>query len=169
MNASPEIINRVAQSGLLTIDLEQFYPKNEPTTFDLKDFLFMGLILKEKEFRQALKEKDWSQYTNKNVAIVCTADAIVPYWAYMVVCGYLTGIAHYCFFGTEREMQTNLFLNALQTLDLEPYRNARVVVKGCSNKPVPPAVYVEITRLLKPLVKSLMYGEPCSTVPVFKQ
>lgn len=169
MNNNEVIINRVAQSNLLTLNLEEHYP-NEPTVvFDLKDFLFMGLILKEKDFRAALKEHEWEQYAQKNVAIVCSADAIVPYWAYMLVASYLQPVA--IFFAQVQkieELHTLLFIQQLQKIDLSPYAQQRVVVKGCSDKPVPPAAYTEITRLLRPIAKSIMYGEPCSTVPIYK-
>jgi len=163
------IVNRVAQSGIITLNLEDFFPKNETVIFDLKPFLFMELILKEKDFRKALKEHDWTAYEQKNVAIGCSADAIIPMWAYMLVARYLEGQAEQVIFGDDNTMQTLLFHQALSNINPESYQDKRVVVKGCGNKPIPPFAYIEITRLLKPVVKSLMYGEPCSTVPIYKQ
>lgn len=165
---SDTIINRVTQSGIITLNLEDHYPTHEAAVFDVKDFLFRGLILREKEFRQAIKEHNWAQYQNKNVAITCSADAIVPIWAYMLVATHLEPYANFFTFGTEETLQTLLFTQQLAQINPEDYRNKRVVIKGCGNKPIPASAYVEITRLLKPVVKSLMYGEPCSTVPIYK-
>jgi hypothetical protein len=162
------IVNRVAQSGIITLDLEKYYPETNIVSFDLKDFLFMGMILKEKEFRAALKEHNWETYQQQYVAIVCSADAIVPMWANMLVAAYLTPIAKRFVFGSPDTLLTLLYAEALSQIDLETYRNKRVVIKGCGSKTIPEAAYTEITRLLQPLVKSLMYGEPCSTVPIYK-
>lgn len=164
-----EIVNRVASSGLLTLDLEEYYHPGERVVYDLKDNLFQGMILREKDFREFLKNHDWSIYQNKNVAIVCSEDAIVPTWAYMLLALKLEPYAHAFVFGNLAELENKLFFEAISKIDLEPYRDARVVVKGCSKHPVPVAAYVEITRLLKPLVQSLMFGEPCSTVPLYKR
>lgn len=163
------IINRVAQSGIITFNLEDFFPQQESILFDIKEYLFMGLILKEKDFRAALKTHDWTAYTNKNVAIICSADAIVPLWAYMLLTAYLEPHANKVVCGDEKTLETVLFIQALSTIDPESYRDKRVVIKGCGKRPIPAAAYTEITRLLKPVVKSLMYGEPCSTVPIYKQ
>lgn len=163
-----EIVNRVAGSGLITLNLEDYLPNQEFAVFDLKDHLFMGLILKEKDFREALKSLDWSAYRNKAVAITCSADAIIPVWAYMLVTSYLQPIAAFSFVGTIEEMQKHLFLQNINGINAEEYRDARMVVKGCGDKEVGPFAYAEITRLLLPCVKSIMYGEPCSTVPVYK-
>lgn len=166
---SEVIVNRVAKSGIVTLNLEHFYPENEIVVFDIKDYLYMELMLKERDFRVSLKELDWSQYQNKHVAITCTTDAIVPIWAYMLIGSYLEPIATSMVYGNEESLKTLLFANALSQLNPEDYRDKRVVIKGCGEKPVPISAYVEITRLLKPVVKSLMYGEPCSTVPIYKQ
>jgi hypothetical protein len=163
------IINKVAESALTTIDLEEYYPKDETAVFDLKDHLFMGLILKEKDFRAALQNMDWEQYRNKNVAITCSADAIIPMWAYMLVATNLQPVAKEVVFGNEQHLQQTLLLKNLYGLKGEDYRDKRVVVKGCGDVPVPEAAYVEITNKLRPYVKSIMYGEPCSTVPIFKK
>ncbi len=163
------IVNRVAKSGILTFNLENFYPQNEIVTFDIKEYLYMELMLKEKEFRTSLKALDWSIYQDRHVAITCTTDAIVPIWAYMVVAKYLEPFAASMIFGDAETLKTILFEKALGKINPEDYRDKRVVIKGCGEKPVPISAYVEITRLLKPVVKSLMYGEPCSTVPIYKQ
>ncbi len=169
MKDSGAIINRVAQSGIITLNLENYLSTAENVVFDVKDYLFMNMILKEKDFRTALKEMDWETYRNKNVAICCTADAIVPVWAYMLVATKLDGIANWSVFGDETVLQALLFQQALSKIKVEEFTDKRVVIKGCGDKAVPAYAYVEITRLLKPVVKSLMYGEPCSTVPIYKQ
>jgi hypothetical protein len=163
------IINKVAQSALLTLDLEKFYPEGETAVFDLKDHLFMGLILKEKDYREALKNMDWSIYQDKNVAITCSADAIIPLWAYMLATTYLEPFAKEIVFGNEEQLFNTLFLKNIWKIDAKEYEGKRVVVKGCGDKKIPETAYVEITKILRPVVKSIMYGEPCSTVPIFKQ
>ena len=163
------IVNKVAESGLVEIDLEQFYPEGEVVRFDLKEYLFMGLILKEKDFREALKTQDFSAYQNKLVAVTCTADAIVPVWAYMLVASYLQPIAKEMVMGNEQFLHQTLFLRNINTIRAEDFLNKRVVIKGCGEKETGPFAYLEITRLLRPVAKSIMYGEPCSTVPVFKK
>jgi len=163
------IVNKVAQSGLITFNLEDYYSKNERVVFDIKGCLFMGLILKEKDFREFLKTHDWQQYHDKNVAITCTADAIVPTWAYMLVASKLTGIASFYNFGDLEDLENAMFQKALSQIDIESFRDKKMVIKGCSNLPVPINAYVEISRLLLPVASSIMYGEPCSTVPVFKR
>lgn len=164
-----ELINRVANSGLMTLDLELFYPAGEVVSFDLKDYLFMGLILKEKDFREALKTHDWAQYTDKNVAVHCSADAIIPMWAYMLVAAYVAPYAADVVQTTPEQYIEIAFQKRLATLNVADYEGQRIVVKGCSDKPVPPSAYVEITRRLQPVAQSLMFGEPCSTVPVYKK
>jgi hypothetical protein len=163
------IINKVAGSGLITLNLEDYYHAGERVEYDLKDNLFHGLILKEKDFREFLKQHDWSQYAGKNVAIICSADAIVPTWAYMLLATHLEPYAHLFVFGDLATLETILYQKALSRIDMAAFKDARVVIKGCGHLPVPTYAYVEITRLLKPYVKSLMYGEPCSTVPIFKR
>ncbi len=163
------IINKVAQSALLTLDLEKFYPEGETSVFDLKNHLFMELILKEKEYREALKNLDWSIYQDKNVAITCSTDAIIPLWAYMLAVTYLEPFAKEIVFGDEAQLFNVLFLKNLWKIDAKEYEGKRVVVKGCGDKKIPETAYVEITKILRPVAKSIMYGEPCSTVPIFKQ
>ena len=164
-----EIINKVSQSNLVSLDLEDYYHTGERVVFDLKPYLFQELILKEKDFRAALKAIDFSQFTGKNVAVCCTADAIVPTWAYMLLATYLAPYANMFVFGDTQALEDALFRDALQRIDYSQYENAKVVVKGCSKHPVPTSAYVEITRRLQPIVSSLMFGEPCSTVPLYKQ
>ncbi len=163
------LVNRVAASGLITLNLEDFFPKEELATFDLKDFLFMELILKEKDFREALKVHDWEQYKGKNLVAFCSADAIIPVWAYMLVAVYAAPYANDIFQGTADEFYKTAFQKALTAIDEKEYEGKRIVVKGCGDKPVPPSAYMELTRKLQPYAKSIMYGEPCSTVPIFKR
>lgn len=163
------IVNRVAESGLITIDLEEYFPKGETAVFDLKDHLFMGLILKEKDYREALKNLDWETYKNKNVCITCTADAVIPMWANMLAAVYLQPVAKEVIFGDEDFLHRALFLKNLSAINPETYADKRVVIKGCGDKNISETAYVEITRLLRPVAKSIMYGEPCSTVPIYKK
>ncbi|MEO8569313.1 MAG: DUF2480 family protein [Ginsengibacter sp.] len=163
------IINKVAQSALITIDLEKFYPQGDLAIFDLKDHLFMELILKEKEYREGLKNMDFSIYRDKNVGITCSADAVIPVWAYMLAATYIEPYAREIVFGNETILLEVLFLKNLWKLDPSEFNDKRIVVKGCGEKKIPEAAYIEITRLLRPVAKSIMYGEPCSTVPIFKQ
>ena len=164
-----EIVNRVAGSGLVTLDLEDYYHPGERVVYDLKDNLYMGLILKEKDFRAFLKEHDWSQYAGKNVAITCSEDAIVPTWAYMLLTLQLQPYANTIVFGSLTDLEEKLYFDAIAQIDPDAFRDARVVVKGCSKVPVPTAAYVELTRVLRPVVQSLLFGEPCSTVPLYKR
>lgn len=166
---SEVFVNKVANSGLITLDLEQYLPKVEIVTFDLKDHLFMGLILKEKDFREALKNLDWTSFQDKHVAITCSVDAIIPVWAYMLVTTYLEPVAKDVFVGTEAEYSKYLFLKSLGTINAPEYADQRVVIKGCGETPIGEFAYAEITKLLRPLAKSIMYGEPCSTVPIYKK
>lgn len=163
------IINKVAESALTSIDLEEYYPKGETAVFDLKEHLFMGLILKEKDFRAALPTLDWEKYRDKNVAITCSVDAIIPMWAYMLVASYLNPVAKEIVFGEEKNLLNTLLVRNVSRIRGEEYTDKRVVVKGCGDVPIPEAAYVEITNKLRPFVKSIMYGEPCSTVPIYKK
>ncbi|MEJ0106435.1 MAG: DUF2480 family protein [Bacteroidota bacterium] len=163
------ISNKVAESGLITLNLENYYPKGETALFDLKDFLFMGLILKEKDFREALKNEDLDKYRDKYVAVTCTADAIIPVWAYMLVVSYLQPVAKDVIMGDEKEMHRLIFLRNIGQINVEEFTDKRIVIKGCGDIPVGEFAYAEITKLLRPVVKSIMYGEPCSTVPVYKR
>lgn len=163
------LVNKVAESGLITINLENYFPQQSFAVFDLKDYLFHGLILKEKEFRDALKSLDWTRYEQKLVLITCSTDAIIPLWAYMLIESYLHGIAADTYQGSEEEYLRMYYRNVLSQIDVAKYIDQRIVIKGCSNKPVPAYAYGYITQLLKPYAQSIMFGEPCSTVPIFKR
>lgn len=163
------LINRVAESGLITINLEQFFPKEPIVSFDIKDYLFKGLILKETDFREALKAHSWDQYSGKHLAVFCSTDAIIPVWAFMLVASLATPYVIHVAEATPEEYLKLYYQRALNALDYTSYSGQRIVIKGCSDKPVPPYAYVELTRLLFPFAQSIMYGEPCSTVPVFKR
>ena len=163
-----EIINKVSQSELLTLDLEQFYPTENIRIFDLKPFLFMELILKEKDFRAALQSHDWSVYDGNIVGVYCSADAVIPVWAYMLITSYLQPFAKEIIMGNETTVLNQVITERIRAVNPEDYRNRRVVIKGCGDKPVGAFAYLEMTKLLRPVAKSIMYGEPCSTVPVFK-
>jgi len=163
------IINKVAVSPLVSLDLEDYYPKEDIILFDLKPYLFMELILKEKDFRAALQAFDWLACQNKVVAVTCTTDAVIPVWAYMLVASYLQPVAKDVIFGDEKSALDQAFLNNIRAINPEDYHDKRIVVKGCGEKAIGEAAYLEITKKLRPVVKSIMYGEPCSTVPVYKK
>jgi len=163
------LINKVAESGLITIDPANYYPREDMKLFDLKDFLFMGLILKERDFREALKNFDWEQYRDKNVAVTCSADAIIPVWAWMLIATCLQPIANEIVMGDEKELHKTIFLKNLSRININEFTGKRIVVKGCGETPIGDFVYMELTKLLQPVAKSIMYGEPCSTVPVYKK
>ena len=166
---SDEIVNKVASSGLVTLDLEAYYPNEEIAVFDLKPHLFMELILKEKEFREAMSQYDWSQYHGKVVAVTCTADAIIPMWAYMLIASYLQPLASRLVFGDEKAARQQLFLEKINAINVDTFNDKRVVVKGCGDLPIGEFAYMAITTRLRPVAKSIMYGEPCSTVPIYKK
>lgn len=164
-----EIINKVALSGIITIDLETFYPQGNRVVLDIKEHLFQGLILKEKDFREFVKNEDWSTYKDKYVALVCSTDAVVPTWTYMLLAIKLEPYAKKVVFGDLETLETILYNEILNKLNLDEYKDARIVIKGCGYLQVPKAAYVEITRLLRPIAKSVMYGEACSMIPLYKQ
>jgi len=164
-----EIVNRVAQSNLVVFDLEEFYHGGERIVIDLKDHLYEGQILKEKEFRNFITTHDWSVYKDNNIAITCTADTIIPKWASMLIASKLSGIAHMVVYGNLEALENSLYEECLRAIDISKYKDQKVVIKGCGKYLVPEFAYVEITRLLTPVVSSLMYGEPCSTVPLYKR
>lgn len=164
-----EIINRVSNSQLVTFDLEELYTPGERVLFDIKNLLFQELILREKDFRDFIKSHDWSEYSNKYVAITCSADAVIPTWAYMLLTSALQPYAARVIFGSLQDLETMLFKQSLDKIDWEKYSNAKVVIKGCSKVEVPISSYVEVTNRLRPVASSIMFGEPCSTVPVFKK
>ncbi len=163
------ITNKVAESGIITLDLSTYYPKGSIAIFDLKPYLFMELMLKEKDYRQALQQTDWSKYENQYVAIQCTADAIIPMWAYMLAASYLQPIAKEVVFGNEQQLIETIFTKEIAAIDATAYEDKRVVVKGCGDYDITPAAYVAITAKLRLHAKSIMYGEPCSTVPIYKK
>lgn len=169
MEKEGEIVNRVAASSLVSIDLERYYVPGERIVFDLKDALYQGLILREKDFRDFVKAYPWSGLKGKLVAIVCSADAVIPTWAYMLLSVALEPYAQKVFFGSVEAMESELFHDALRKVDWEQFRNAKVVIKGCSKVEVPASAYVEATHYLRPLAASIMFGEPCSTVPLYKR
>ena len=169
MSEDKPLVNRVAESSLVTFKLEDLFPEGELAHFDLVDFLFMGLILKEKDFREALKAHDWQQYEGKILLVYCSSDAIIPLWAYMLVASYAQPFARDIFQGNAEAYYQAAFTRALAHIDPRDYEGQRVVVKGCSHKPVPAAAYLEITKLLRPYALSILFGEPCSTVPIFKR
>lgn len=164
-----EIRNKVEESGLIQLDLAKFKPAIDICEIDIADQLWQGLILKEKDFRQWIKENDWNQFTNKAVCVFCSADAIVPTWAYMLVSSQLVGITSYHLTGTVHELQMALIRQQIDRMDVTPYQDARIIVKGCSDISCPEFAMSELIKKLQPVAKSIMYGEPCSTVPVFKR
>ena len=166
---SEPIINKVAESGLITLNLEDYYPGEDILVFDLKPFLFMEMILKEKDFRQSLQEYEWENYSGKIAAINCSADAVIPVWAYMLVASYLQPIAKEVIMGDLDAARKQIFLKNIDAINETTFTDQRVVIKGCGDLPIGEYAYVEITKKLRPVAKSIMYGEPCSTVPVYKK
>ena len=164
-----KLVEKIKNRPLTTLNLEEYILKGERVVFDIKDNLFKELILREKDFRAFIKEHDWSQYEDKHVAITCSADAIVAQWAYMLVAVKLEPYASNIVFGTAEDLEKELFKQSLASIDVEKFRDSKLVVKGCGDVQVPTYAYVEITRLLRPVVFSLFYGEPCSTVPLYKK
>jgi len=169
MDIQENFVNKVASSGLITLNLEEYLNQGERVVYDIKENLFHGLMLREKDFREFIKNHDWSAYTGKNVAVICSADAIVPTWAYMLLANKMRPYAHEVVFGSLETLEAVLFTKALAKIDVGSFANERVVVKGCGDIELPVSAYVEITNLLTPVVKSIMYGEPCSTVPIYKR
>lgn len=163
------IVNKVSESGLITLNLEDHLPNEQVAVFDLKPYLFMEQILKEKDFRAHLQQLDWSAYQDKVVAVTCSVDAVIPVWAYMLVATYLQPTAKDIILGTEEEARKQLFLRNIRAFDVNTFADQRVVIKGCGDHPIGEYAYMEITKLLRPIAKSIMYGEPCSTVPVYKK
>ena len=166
---SDEIVNKVANSALITIDLTDYAPKETIAILDVKDFLFEGIILKEKGFRNTLKEFDFSVYTDKIVALYCSSDAIVPMWAFMLLTSYLNNSASKIHFGTKEEVFQKIFSDNIDAIDATEFENKKVIVKGCGQVPLTEALYIAITKKLQNTVNSLMFGEACSAVPVFKK
>ncbi len=169
MEIQENFVNKVVTSGLITLNLEDYFDKGPRLVYDIKENLFHGLMLREKDFREFIKGHDWTSYTGKNVAVTCSTDAIVPTWAYMLLANKMKPYANEVVFGTLATLEAVLFSKALAKIDLQPFANERVVIKGCADIEIPVSAYVEITGLLTPVVKSIMYGEPCSTVPIYKR
>jgi hypothetical protein len=168
LNPEEEIINRVANSKLVTFDLEEIYPEGERVLFDIKDWLFQELILKEKDFRVFVKNHDWSQYKNKFVAITCSVDAIIPSWAFMLVAAELTPFANKVVVGNLELLETVIYQELISFLDLKDFANKPIILKGCADKPIPNTAYAMLIQKLQPIAKSLLFGEACSTVPLYK-
>ncbi len=166
---SPEIINRVAKSPLVEIDLEKYYPKGKRIVYDLKDNLYKGLILKEKELRNFLKTNHWESYKGKHVALVCSVDAVIPVWAYLLLTTYLTPYADTIVYGSLEVLEYALFHKTIEKIDIQSFKNKKIIIKGCSHLPIPESAFVELIGKLQPVVSSLMYGEACSNVPIFKR
>jgi S-adenosylmethionine/arginine decarboxylase-like enzyme len=164
-----EIVNKVAASGLVTINLEEFYPAGDRVSIDLAEQLWQGLALREKDFRSWIQTHDWSQYQGKHVAVFCSVDAIIPAWAFMLVASALSDYAVTVVQGNRNELEEVLFRNVVDGLDVTAYQDKRCVVKRCSNLPVPQSAYTHLVVRLRPVVRSIMFGEPCSTVPVYKR
>ncbi len=164
-----KIVNRVANRQLKTIDLEEFYPQGTRTTIDIKNWLFQELILKETEFREHLKNHDWSLYKNNFVALTCSSDAIIPSWAFMLITTYLAPFSKQVVVGDLKTLETTIFHEIITNFNIEAYKNKPVIIKGCANKPIPETAYLQLIQKLQPEVKSIMFGEACSTVPLFKK
>jgi hypothetical protein len=164
-----EIINKVALSKLVTFDLEDYYPKGERIVLDIKDWLFEGFILKEKEFRDYIKAHNWEQYKGAYVALTCSTDAIVPGWAYMLITTKLQPFAVRTVLGNLEDLETSIYQSIIENIPVSDFKDKPVIIKGCSNKPVPPNAYLMLTAKLLPVVKSVMYGEACSSVPLYKR
>lgn len=164
------LINKVAESGIITLNLEQYLPDpGALSVFDIKPFLFKEMILREKDFRLALTEHNWEQYRDKHVAVTCSADAIIPMWAYMLIATQLSPVAAGVYSGNLEQLQEQVLVQGIEAIDNSEYTDKRVVIKGCGDKALPGAAFITISKKLRPVVKSLMYGEPCSTVPVYKK
>jgi hypothetical protein len=164
-----EIVNRVANSKLVVIDLEDYYPTGKRILFDIKDWLFEGLVLREKEFRTQVTLYDWSQYQDAYIALTCSSDAIIPAWAYMLVTMHLEPYAKRVIKGDLENLETSLYQTIIENLDIESFKGKPLIIKGCSNKPVPSNAYILLSQRLKPIAQSIMYGEACSSVPLFKR
>lgn len=164
-----EIVNRVAQSKLVTLDLEEYYPQGSRIQIDIKDWLFESLILKEKEFRNQIASHNWEQYKDAYVALNCSSDAIVPGWAFMLISTKLQPYAKKVVLGSLEDLETTVFQSIIENLEVSDFKDKPVIIKGCSNKPIPPNAYLWATIKLQPVAKSIMYGEACSSVPLYKR
>ena len=169
MSEPTEIINKVAKSGLVQLDMADFFPTQEIVEYDITQNLWQEIALKEKDFRAFIKTNDWSIYQNKHVALTCSVDAIIPSWAYMLLSSALQEFAATIHFGDKSEVEQQLLLHSIRSINSEEYMDSRIVIKGCGDRTVSESAWVEMTNKLQPVAKSLMFGEPCSTVPVFKR
>ena len=163
-----EIINRVSNSKLKTFDLEEIYPEGKRVVFDIKDWLFHEIILKEKDFRDSVCNHDWSQYKNSFVAVSCSVDAIIPSWAFMLVTSELTPFANKVVIGNLELLETVIYQELISFLDFKDFANKPVIIKGCADKPIPNSAFAFLIAKLQPIAKSIMFGEACSTVPLYK-
>lgn len=164
-----EIINRVAKSPLINIDLEEFYPEGKRILFDIKDWLYEGIILKEKDFREHVQNHDWSQYQDCYVALTCSEDAIIPSWAYLLLSTELSSFAKRVVVGNLELLETSIFQEVIRQIDISEYENKPIIIKGCADKPIPPSAFSFLIERIQPVAKNIMYGEACSTVPLFKR
>ena len=164
-----EIINRVANSKLITVDLEDYYPEGKRILLDIKDWLYEGFVLREKEFRAIVKDHDWSEYQNTYVALTCSSDAIIPAWAYMLLTTMLNPYTKRVVVGDLETLETVIYQDIISVLDISQYKDKYLIIKGCSEKPVPQNAYILLTAKLTSVAKSVMYGEACSSVPLFKR
>ena len=162
------IKNKVANSALVTIDLEDYYPSGKRVVFDIKDWLFEGIILKEKDFRESVKKYDWEQFKNSFVALTCSTDAIIPSWAFMLITTYISPFAKKTVVGDITNLESSIFQEIINTLPIDEFSGKPIIIKGCAQKPIPDTAYTQLIEKLQPIVKSIMFGEPCSTVPLFK-
>lgn len=169
MSTEKPLVNRIAASGLITLKLEEFFPNEPIAILDLKDYLFKGLILKEKDFRENMKMHDWQQYDGAILLVHCSTDAIIPMWAYMLAVSYAAPIATDVFQGTTADYHRVHFSRVINEMDISAYTDQRIIIKGCSDRPLPSSAYLDLTKRLRPIAKSIMYGEPCSTVPIYKK
>lgn len=165
---SEEIINRVAQSKLVTFDLEDYYPEGKRVVFDISSWLFESFLLKEKDFREQAKNHNWEQYKNCYVALTCSTDAIIPAWAYMLLTTYLSPLTKKVIIGSLEQLESSIYQEIINKLDLSNLKDLPIIIKGCSKKPVPQNAYIYLIKKLQPIAKSIMYGEACSSVPLFK-
>ena len=165
----PKIVNKVANSQLKTIDLEELYPQGTRVVIDIKKWLFQELILKETEFREHLKNYNWEQYKDQYVALNCSSDAIIPSWAFMLITTYVSPFAKKVVIGNISSLETSIYQDIIANFNIEEYKNKPVIIKGCANKPIPETAYIQLIEKLQPVVKSIMFGEACSTVPLFKR
>lgn len=164
-----EIINRVANSPLVTVDLEDYYPKGNRILFDIKDWLMEGLVLREKDFREQISTHDWSQYQDNYVALTCSSDAIIPGWAFMLISLQLQPFTKKTIIGDLEALETSIYQDIINNLDVSVFQDKPLIIKGCSKKPVPQNAYIMLANKLKPIAKSIMYGEACSSVPLYKK